>query len=233
MSHGKKYKAALAKIEPNKLYSLDEAVALVKDISSTKFDSSVEIHLNLGIDPASAEQQLRSTVSLPHGTGKKVRVVAFVTDDKIKEAKDAGAIEAGSEELIEKIEKGWLDFDVAIATPDMMKGMAKIARQLGQAGLMPNPKSGTVTVNVGETVANLLKGQVEFRNDKQGNLHNIVGKISFDAPKLAENIASYLRAVNEKKPASVKGTFMNTMTLCSSMSPAIKMDVNAVLAAVK
>jgi len=233
MSHGKKYKAALAKIEPNKLYSLDEAVALVKDISSTKFDSSVEIHLNLGIDPASAEQQLRSTVSLPHGTGKKVRVVAFVTDDKIKEAKDAGAIEAGSEDLIEKIEKGWLDFDVAIATPDMMKGMAKIARQLGQAGLMPNPKSGTVTVNVGETVANLLKGQVEFRNDKQGNLHNIVGKVSFDAPKLAENIASYLRAVNEKKPASVKGTFMNTMTLCSSMSPAIKMDVNAVLAAVK
>lgn len=233
MSHGKKYKAALAKIEPNKLYSLDEAVALVKDISSTKFDASVEIHLNLGIDPASAEQQLRSTVSLPHGTGKKVRVVAFVTDDKIKEAKDAGAIEAGSEDLIEKIEKGWLDFDVAIATPDMMKGMAKIARQLGQAGLMPNPKSGTVTVNVGETVANLLKGQVEFRNDKQGNLHNIVGKVSFDASKLAENIAAYLRAVNEKKPASVKGTFMNTMTLCSSMSPAIKMDVNAVLAAVK
>jgi large subunit ribosomal protein L1 len=233
MSHGKKYKAALAKIEPNKLYSLDEAVALVKDISSTKFDASVEIHLNLGIDPAAAEQQLRSTVSLPHGTGKKVRVVAFVTDDKIKEAKDAGAIEAGSEDLIEKIEKGWLDFDVAIATPDMMKGMAKIARQLGQAGLMPNPKSGTVTVNVGETVANLLKGQVEFRNDKQGNLHNIVGKVSFDAPKLAENITAYLRAVNEKKPASVKGTFMNTMTLCSSMSPAVKMDVNAVLAAVK
>jgi large subunit ribosomal protein L1 len=233
MSHGKKYTAALAKIELGKLYSLDEAVALVKEISSTKFDSSVEIHLNLGVDPAAADQQLRSTVSLPHGTGKKVRVIAFVSDDKIKEAKDAGAMEAGSEELIEKVEKGWLDFDVAIATPDMMRGMAKIARQLGQAGLMPNPKSGTVTPDVGETVAKLIKGQVEFRNDKQGNLHNIVGKVSFDTKQLAENVAAYLRAVNDKKPASVKGTFINSMTLCSSMSPAIKMDVNAAILASK
>ncbi len=233
MSHGKKYTAALAKIELGKLYSLDEAVALVKEISSTKFDSSVEIHLNLGVDPAAADQQLRSTVSLPHGTGKKVRVIAFVSDDKIKEAKDAGAMEAGSDELIEKVEKGWLDFDVAIATPDMMRGMAKIARQLGQAGLMPNPKSGTVTPNVGETVANLIKGQVEFRNDKQGNLHNIVGKVSFDTKQLAENVSAYLRAVNDKKPASVKGTFINSMTLCSSMSPAIKMDVNAAILASK
>lgn len=233
MSHGKKYKAALEKLEAGKLYSLEEAVALVKSTSATKFDSSVEIHLNLGIDPAAAEQQLRSTVSLPHGTGKKVRIVAFVPEDKVKEAKDAGAIEAGADELIEKIEKGWLDFDVAIATPDMMKGMAKIARQLGQAGLMPNPKSGTVTPNVGETVANLIKGQVEFRNDKQGNLHNIVGKVSFDAQKLSENIAAYLRAVNEKKPAAVKGTFMNSITLCSSMGPGIKLAVNDTLTAIK
>ena len=233
MSHGKKYKTALEKLEAGKLYSLEEAVTLVKSISATKFDSSVEIHLNLGIDPAAAEQQLRSTVSLPHGTGKKVRIVAFVPDEKIKEAKDAGAIEAGSSELIEKIEKGWLDFDVAIATPDMMKGMAKIARQLGQAGLMPNPKSGTVTPDVGETVANLIKGQVEFRNDKQGNLHNIVGKVSFDAAKLSENIAAYLRAVNEKKPATVKGTFMNSITLCSSMGPGIRLAVNDTLIAIK
>lgn len=233
MSHGKKYRAALEKIEAGKFYSLEEAVKLVKETSTTKFDGSVEIHLNLGIDPAAAEQQLRSTVSLPHGTGKKVRVVAFVPDDKVKEAKDAGAMEAGSSELIEKVEKGWLDFDVAIATPDMMKGMAKVARQLGQAGLMPNPKSGTVTPNVGETVANLIKGQVEFRNDKQGNLHNVVGKVSFDAAKLVENVGAYLHAVNDKKPSGVKGTFMNSITLCTTMGPAIKLDVNGTLASVK
>lgn len=233
MSHGKKYKAALAKIEAGKLYGLEEAVALVKETASTKFDSSVEIHLNLGVDPAAADQQLRSTVSLPNGTGKKVRVVAFVPENLVKEAKEAGALEAGADELVEKVEKGWLDFDVAIATPDMMKGMAKIARQLGQAGLMPNPKSGTVTMNVGETVSNLMKGQVEFRNDKQGNLHNIVGKVSFDAAKLTENIKAYLVAVNDKKPASVKGTFVNSITLCSSMSPAVKLDVNGTLTNLK
>lgn len=233
MSHGKKYKAALAKIEAGKLYGLEEAVALVKETASTTFDSSVEIHLNLGVDPAAADQQLRSTVSLPNGTGKKVRVVAFVPENLVKEAKEAGALEAGADELVEKVEKGWLDFDVAIATPDMMKGMAKIARQLGQAGLMPNPKSGTVTMNVGETVSNLMKGQVEFRNDKQGNLHNIVGKVSFDAAKLTENIKAYLVAVNDKKPASVKGTFVNSITLCSSMSPAVKLDVNGTLTNLK
>ncbi len=231
MSHGKKYTAALAKVEAGKLYPLSEAAALVKETSTTKFDSSIEIHLNLGIDPTQAEQMLRSTVALPHGTGKKVRVVAFVTDDKVKEALDAGAIEAGSNELIEKIEKGWLEFDTAVATPDMMKNLARVARQLGQAGLMPNPKSGTVTPNISGVIADLIRGQVEFRNDKQGNLHNIVGKASFDAKKLEENIASYLKAVSEKKPAAVKGTFINTITLCASMGPAVKVEVNATLTA--
>lgn len=231
MSHGKKYRAALEKIDSAKFYELTEAVKLIKETSQTKFDGSVEIHLNLGIDTAQAEQQLRSTVSLPHGTGKKVRVIAFVSDDKVKEAKEAGAMEAGSDELIEKIEKGWLDFDTAVATPDMMKNLSKVARQLGQAGLMPNPKSGTVTPNIVQVIADLIKGQVEFRNDKQGNLHNIVGKISFDEGKLAENVAAYLKAVNDKKPAAIKGVFINSITLCSTMGPGIHLDVNKTLSA--
>lgn len=231
MQHGKKYRAALEKLELGKQYSLEEAAKLVKETSMTKFDSSIEIHLNLGIDTTLADQMIRSTVSLPHGIGKKVRVVAFVSEDKVKEAKDAGAIEAGNEELIAKVEKGWLDFDTAVATPDMMKNLSKIARQLGQAGLMPNPKSGTVTMDVGSTVAQVMKGQVEFRNDKQGNLHNIVGKASFDVKQLAENIAAYLKAVNEKRPMSIKGTFINSITLCSSMGPGIKLQVSDTLSA--
>ena len=231
MKHGKKYRASAEKLELGKLYDLTQAVDLLKGFAKTKFDSSVEVHLNLGIDPTQAEQMIRSTVALPHGTGKKVRVVAFVSDDRVKEAKDAGAQEAGSNELIEKIEKGWLDFDVAVATPDMMKALAKVARVLGQAGLMPNPKSGTVTPNIGETVANLIKGQVEFRNDKQGNLHNVVGKASFSEAQIKENIEAYLRAVLEKKPASVKGTFVNSLTVCGTMTPAIHLQVNETLTA--
>lgn len=231
MAHGKKYRAALEKLTPGKLYSLEEAAKLAKETSTTKFDATIEIHLKLGIDPAQADQMIRSTVSLPHGTGKKMRVVAFVGDDKVKEAKDAGAIEAGSDALIEKVEKGWLDFDVAVATPDMMKGLAKVARQLGQAGLMPNPKSGTVTMDIGTKVGEVIKGQVEFRNDKLGNLHNIVGKASFSEKQLEENIAAYLKAVNEKRPQAVKGTFINSITVCSAMGPAIKMQVNETLSA--
>jgi len=231
MKHGKKYRAALAKLELNKRYSLTEAAKLLKETSTTKFDSSIEIHLNLGIDTTQAEQMIRSTVSLPHGTGKNVRVVAFVSDDKVKEAKAAGAIEAGSDELIEKVEKGWLDFDTAVATPDMMKNLAKVARQLGQAGLMPNPKSGTVTPDIGAKVAEVMKGQVEFRNDKLANLHNVVGKSSFSEKQLEENIGAYLKAVHEKKPATVKGTFINSITVCASMGPAIKLQVNETLSA--
>ncbi len=229
MAHGKKYRAALEKIEQNKFYTLEEGSKLLKDTSITKFDGSVEVHMNLGIDPTQADQMIRSTVSLPHGTGKKVRVIAFVSDDLVKGAKEAGAMEAGSVELIEKIEKGWLDFDVAVATPDMMKGMAKIARQLGQAGLMPNPKSGTVTPDPIAVIGDLIKGQVEFRNDKQGNLHNVVGKISFGETQLFENIAAYLKAVNEKKPTSMKGNYVKSITLCTTMGPAIRLDVNGTL----
>lgn len=226
MSHGKKYLAAAAKVDPNMKYSLEEAVKLAVETTTTKFDSSVEVHMNLGIDPKQADQQLRSVVSLPHGTGKKVRVIAFTNEDLAKAAKEAGAIEAGAETLIEKIEKGWMDFDVAVATPSMMKGMGKIARQLGQAGLMPNPKSGTVTDNIEAAIKEIMKGQVEFRNDKLSNLHNIVGKVSFGADKLLENVKVYLKAVQEKKPSSMKGVFINSITLTTTMGPGIKVDVN-------
>lgn len=225
MTKGKKYRAAVEKIDSMKLYSLEEALNLVKETSTTKFDGGVEIHMNLGIDPRQADQQLRSTVALPHGTGKTVRVVAFVSDDKVKDAKAAGAIEAGNEDLIAKIEGGWLDFDVAVAMPDMMKNLGKIARTLGQAGKMPNPKSGTVTPDVVKAITEIMKGQVEFRNDKQGNLHNLIGKVSFDTAKLLENAKTYLKAIQEKKPSSMKGVYIRSLTLASTMGPGIKVDV--------
>jgi len=214
----------LDKIAKDKLYTVDEACALMKETSVTSFDSSVEIHLNLGIDPKQAEQQMRDTVALPHGTGKEVRVVAFVSDDKVKEAVSAGAIKAGNEELIAEIEKGWLEFDVAVATPDMMKGLGKIARTLGQKGLMPNPKAGTVTQDVSKTIEEIRKGKVEFRNDKNGNLHNIVGKVSFGADNLAENVKVYLRTIIEHKPKDIKGVFVKSITLATTMGPAVHVD---------
>ena len=226
MSRGKKYRAAAEKVDPMKAYTLEEALKLAIETSTTNFDGSVEIHMNLGVDPKQAEQQIRSSVSLPHGTGKTVRVIAFVGDDKVKAAKAAGAIEAGSVELIDKIEKGWLDFDVAVATPDMMKELGKIARTLGQAGLMPNPKSGTVTPDIDKAVADIMKGQVEFRNDKLSNLHNVVGKVSFGSEKLLENAKVYLKAVHEKKPEKMKGNYINSLTVTSTMGPGIKVDVS-------
>lgn len=225
MKHGKKYLSAVQKIEQGKFYTLEEAAKLVLDTSIVKFDGSIEVHMKLGIDPKQAEEQIRSTVSLPHGTGRTVRVVAFVSDEKVKDAMGAGALEAGNTDLIEKIEKGWLDFDVAVATPDMMKDLAKIARVLGQAGLMPNPKSGTVTTDIVRTVDEIRKGQVEFRNDKLANLHNVIGKVSFGSEKLLENIRAYLKAVLEKKPEKMKGNYVLSITLASTMGPGIKVEL--------
>jgi len=227
--HGKKYREAADLIEKNKRYSLSEAVALLKKTSTTKFDSSCEIHMHLGVNPKHAEQMVRSTVVLPHGIGRDVRVVAFVNDDYVKEAKSAGAVEAGSEELIEKITKGWLDFDVAVATPDMMKSLAKIAKTLGQKGLMPNPKAGTVTQEVGTTISEIKKGKVEFRTDKLANLHNSFGKVSFDEAKLLENVKTYLKAVNDVKPAGVKGNYIKSISLTTTMGPSIHVDIQAAL----
>lgn len=229
---GKKYEEA-AKLIKKELHTLDEAVELLKQTSKVKFDASCEAHFNLGVDPKQADQNIRTTVALPHGTGKKVRVVAFVGDEKVKESLAAGAIEAGTENLIDKIEKGWVDFDVAIATPDQMKNLAKIAKILGQKRLMPNPKSGTVTPDVERTIAELLAGKVELRVDKAGNLHNIFGKVSFDDAKLKENLKALIKTVLDAKPASSKGTYVKTITITTTMGPGIRLDAQAAIAEAK
>lgn len=228
--HGKKYRAVLEKIEGKDLYTLEEAVNLLKDTSTTKFDATCEIHMNLGIDTKHADQQLRSTVVLPHGTGKEVRVIAFVEEGDVKAAKAAGAVEAGSDELIEKISGGWLEFDVAVATPDQMKKIGKIAKTLGQKGLMPNPKAGTVTPEFEATIKEVKQGKVEFRNDKQGNLHNSIGKVSFGPEKLLENAKMFVKTINDAKPAGVKGTYIRSITVTTTMGPGISVDVNSAIA---
>lgn len=221
---GKKYRAAKEKLQ-KEFYTTDEAIPLLMETSVVKFDPSCEIHMHLGIDPKHADQSLRGTVMLPHGTGKKLKVAAFVPDEKIKEAKDAGATEAGSQDLIEKITGGWLDFDIAVATPDQMKEIGKIAKILGQKGLMPNPKSGTVTPNPAEIIKELMEGRIEYRNDKLANLHNIFGKVSFGEEKLKENLNTYLKAIRDAKPSGVKGIYVRSITLTTSMGPAISLDV--------
>ena len=227
--HSKKWRAAREKIDANKFYSLAEAVKLAKETSATKFDAAIEIHTKLGINPKKSDQIVRASVSLPNGTGKKLRVVAFVAEDKAAVAKKAGAVEAGEASLIDKIGKGWLDFDVAVATPDMMKKLGKIAKTLGQKGLMPNPKAGTVTNDIEDAIAEIQKGKVEFRGDSFGILHNLVGKVSFDEAKLVENIQAYLKAVLEVKPKAVKANYIKGISLASSMGPGVKVDANEIL----
>jgi large subunit ribosomal protein L1 len=221
---GKKYLEAKEKVQKES-YSLEEAIPLLLETSTVKFDASCEIHMKLGIDPKQADQALRGTVMLPHGTGKKLRVVAFVSDDKVSEAKEAGAVEAGSSDLIEKINGGWLDFDIAVATPDQMKEIGKIAKILGQQGLMPNPKSGTVTPNPGEVIKEIMQGKIEYRNDKLANLHNMFGKVSFGGEKLKENLKTYLKAIQDAKPSGVKGVYVRSITLTTTMGPAVPVDV--------
>lgn len=223
--HGKKYRQIVQSIDSAKVYNLEEAVDALLKSSPSKFDATCEVHVNLGINLKDAEQSIRGTVELPHGTGKKVRVIAFVPDDKINEAKSAGAIEAGEETLIDKINKGWLDFDTAVAVPEMMKKLGKIAKTLGQKGLMPNPKSGTVSPNISETILSIMKGKIEFRNDKSGNLHNPIGKVSFGKNNILENCKIYLKSILEAKPSGSKGTFIKTITLATTMGPGIKIDV--------
>lgn len=228
--HGKKYREVKKLIE-KPLYELKDAVALLKKTSPTKFDASCEVHMKLGLDPKQADQLLRGTVVLPNGTGKSVRVIAFVPEALVKTAKTAGAVEAGFDELVEKIVKGWLDFDVAVATPDVMKGLGKVAKTLGQKGLMPNPKAGTVTTDVTKTIEEIKKGKVEFKMDKQANLHNIFGKISFEEAHLEENLKAFLKAISAAKPSGAKGIFVQSITLASTMGPGIHLDVNKALVA--
>ncbi len=226
--HGKKYRAAEEKIDKLKTYELAEAVKLTKESATTKFDSSVEVHVRLGIDPKKSDQIVRSTVALPHGTGKKLRVIAFVSEDKAAAAKKAGAVEAGEQSLVDKIAKGWLAFDVAVATPDMMKQLGKVAKTLGQKGLMPNPKAGTVTDDIAKAIEEINKGKVEFRNDSFGILHNIFGKVSFDEAKLLENLKAYLSAINEVKPKGIKGVYIRSLALTTSMGPSVKVDLKTI-----
>ncbi len=227
--HGKKYREVKKLIE-KPLYELKDAVALLKKTSPAKFDASCEVHMKLGLDPKQADQLLRGTVVLPNGTGKSVRVIAFVPEALVKTAKAAGAVEAGFDDLVEKIVKGWLDFDVAVATPDVMKGLGKVAKTLGQKGLMPNPKAGTVTTDVTKTIEEIKKGKVEFKMDKQANLHNVFGKISFEEAKLEENLKTFLKAIAAAKPSGAKGIFIQSITLASTMGPGIHLDVNKALA---
>lgn len=226
--HGKKYREVKSIIEkPN--YPLPEAVALLKKTSPVKFDASCEVHMKMGLDPKQADQLLRGTVVMPHGTGKSVKVIAFVPEAQVKVAKEAGAVSAGGEELIEKIAKGWLDFDTAVATPDMMKSLGKVAKTLGQKGLMPNPKAGTVTTDVSKTVGEIMKGKVEFRMDKLANVHNIFGKVSFPEQNLEENLKTFLRAIVQAKPSGAKGIFIKSITLVTTMGPAVRLDPNETL----
>lgn len=226
---GKKYRTVLKEIDIKKLYNLSDGIELLIKTAITKFDSSAEVHVHLGIDPKQTEQNLRGITALPHGIGKEVKVIAFVPETMANQAKEAGAMEAGEDGLIEKISKGWLDFDKAVSVPEVMKKLGKVAKILGQKGLMPNPKSGTVTQDIVKAIQNIKKGQIEYRNDKLGNLHNIFGKISFGKEKLLENILVYLKTVRELKPSSLKGTYIESITLASTMGPGIKLDVHKVM----
>lgn len=227
--HGKKYLEALKKIEPNHLYSPEAASRLVKETSYAKFDASVEVHLRLGIDPRHADQNIRTTVALPHGTGKSVRVLVFAQGDAARAAQEAGADFVGSDDIITRIDKeNFFDFDVAIATPDMMGKVGRVGRKLGPRGLMPNPKSGTIVPGeeLARTIREVKGGRVEFRNDKTGLLHVAVGKTSFTEQQIYDNIAALMEAVKAAKPAGQKGVYIKSVTVTSTMGPGIPVDAS-------
>ena len=226
MQRSKAYRAAADKIDNTKLYSPLEAVRLVRDSGSEKFDSTVDVAMRLGVDPRKADQMVRGTVNLPHGTGKTARVLVFATGDKAEEARAAGADHVGGDELIDKINGGWLDFDAVVATPDMMGKVGRLGRVLGPRGLMPNPKTGTVTPNVAKAVSDIKGGKIEFRVDRHANLHFIIGKSSFPTEQLVENYAAALDEVMRLKPASSKGRYLKKVTVSSTMGPGIQVDPN-------
>lgn len=224
----KKYKQAAAKYDATKSYSLAEAARIVKEISFTKFDASVDISIRLGVDPRKANQMVRGVVTLPHGTGKVKRVLVLCTPDKEEEAKAAGADYVGLDEYIQKIEQGWVDVDVVITMPSVMAKVGKLGKILGPRNLMPNPKTGTVTMEIGKAVTEVKGGKIDFKVDKQGHIHTSVGKSSFDVTKLSENAAEVLSAIIKLKPSSAKGTYIRSVGLSSSMSPGVSVDTKSI-----
>ncbi|HTN16718.1 MAG TPA: 50S ribosomal protein L1 [Chitinophagaceae bacterium] len=228
MAITKKRKAVEAKVDKNKFYSLTEASALVKELNCTKFDSSVDVHIRLGVDPKKADQALRGTVSLPHGTGKTKRVLVLCTPDKEAEAKAAGADFVGLDEFVQKIESGWTDVDVIIATPSVMPKIGKLGKVLGPRNLMPNPKTGTVTNDVANAVTEVKGGKIAFKVDKAGIIHASVGRISFESAKLAENIQELVNTLVRMKPSTAKGTYIKGVSMASTMSPGIAVDTKTV-----
>lgn len=224
----KNRKAVLAKYNAEKEYSLADASALLKDLSVTKFDSSVDLDIRLGVDPKKSDQMVRGVVALPHGLGKVVRVLVLCTPDKVQEAKDAGAEHVGLDEFVTKIEGGWTDIDVIICTPTVMAKVGKLGKVLGPRGLMPNPKSGTVTLEVGKAVKEVKAGKVDFKIDKQGIIHASIGKASFSADKIKDNATELIGMVAKLKPASAKGTYVQSITISSTMSPGIRVDKSSI-----
>jgi large subunit ribosomal protein L1 len=228
--HGKKYMEAAKLVDHERIYPPDEAAELVKQTTTVSFDATIEVHLRLGVDPRHADQMVRGTVVLPNGTGKTVRVAVFAQGEKAQEALRAGADEVGSEDLVKKIEAGWLEFDVALAAPDTMGMVGRLGKILGRRGLMPNPKSGTITFDLERAVREVKAGRVEFKVDKAGIIHVPVGKASFGADELVANLATLVDSVNRARPAGAKGHYMRGLTIASTMGPGIRVDVPALLA---
>lgn len=220
----KNKKASLEKLEKGKVYSIEEAAELVKEITFTKFDASVDIDVRLGVDPRKANQMVRGVVSLPHGTGKEVRVLAMVTPDKEQEAKDAGADYVGLDDYVEKIKGGWTDVDVIITMPPVMGKVGQLGRILGPRGLMPNPKSGTVTMEVGKAISEVKQGKIDFKVDKFGIVHTTIGKVSFSADKIKDNALEFINMINKLKPVAAKGTYIKSIYISSTMSPGIQVE---------
>jgi large subunit ribosomal protein L1 len=223
--HGKKYENSLKLVDPEKVYTVEEATDLLTKVSTTKFDSTAELHIRINADTTQADQLVRTTVALPHGTGKKVRIAAFVADDQADAAKKAGADIAGITELLAAVEQEKIEFDIAVATPDVMKSLGKVAKTLGQRGLMPNPKAGTVTPDFAKAIDELKKGRIECKMDKQGIIHTVFGKVSFGADKLKENLEVILQAIKDEQPAGIKGEYIKTISISPSMGPGIKVQL--------
>lgn len=222
--HGKNYTNRVKQVDNANPITLEEAVALLRKVAFAKFDETVGIDIRLGVDPRQADQQVRGTVALPHGTGKKVRVAVFVRGEKRREAEEAGADVIGAEDLVQKVQQGFVDFDAAVATPDMMREVGKLGKVLGPRGLMPNPKTGTVTLDVANAIKELKAGRVEYRVDKTANVHVIIGKMSFSNEQLIENARTLLNALLKARPSAAKGTYMKTITLSSTMSPGVRIS---------